>query len=126
MNPASSNPAQELAPTRRDVSDNIGGVMQAAGAEKDPREADEAERDRQRPARAQPWEALNKAGSDFFPQIFGKNPEAKINPIQCAPNDIRPVCAVPKPANQEDNHEVAIELRVAHAIATQRKINVIP
>ncbi len=64
-------------------------------------------------------------GRKTLPEGFRQCREDKIEPMQSAPDDVRPVGAVPQAADQKGEEQVERPARLGHPVASQRDVHVV-
>ena len=113
---------RRLAPAREEPGDHVPGDAERLRPEEDPREADDVEGDEPPPEVVDPGEALLRLRPvPLAPEALGAEPDA----VDQAPGDERPPRAVPEPAEQHRQEQVAVRDRRAAAAPAERDVEVV-
>lgn len=114
-------------PALPEVGQDVRRVGQRVGAEKYPTHAheEEGDPDLQRVALDTADREAHPA-HDMITRLSGRRTEDEVDAVQEAPDDKRPVGAMPESADSEGHHEVQVPARLGNPVSAHGIIDIIP
>ena len=112
---------RRLTPAGEEAGEHVGGGREAVRAEEDPGEADDVERDQPRDDPPSAGVGRLDVARPVSPSVLDDERDAVDRP----PRDECPAGAVPEPADQHRQHQVAVREDLAPATAAERDVEVV-